>query len=294
MKTLKKINSLLVKGGLGLVVLAMLFVSSCEQSAESPLVTEFDEAELDAIVEADYDEIDDIVESAMGYSDGSIGGRTSAEEGRGMDERATCAIVTHDKDAQTITIDFGEGCEGPYGKVRSGIIFISYDGRRFIPGSFWSTTFEDFFVDGRQIEGTRTVENVSETIDDSPKFHITLTNGKVTWEDGKFATREVDRYRVWVRALNPLDDETHILLGSVAGGINIEGLSYSSNVLADLVYRRACREFNKARIPVSGIKEVVIGEDTHIVDFGDGECDSIVTITADGVTVEVDLANRNN
>jgi len=87
-------------------------------------------------------------------------------------------------------------------------------------------------------------------------------------------------------------DEIHILEGSIANGINREGLTYSSTVLADLIYKRACRGSNKARIPVQGIKEVVIGERTYLIDFGDGECDSIVTITTNGETREVDLSNR--
>ena len=293
MKTLKTINTLLVRVTLGLGVVAMLFATSCQQSAQEPSITDLASAELDAIAEADFDEIDDITEGALGYSDGSISGRTSEVEGRGMDERASCAAVIHDKEAQTITIDFGDGCEGPYGKTRSGIIYITYTGKRFIPGSQWTITFENFYIDDRHIEGTRNVENVSETIEDNPKFHIVLADGKVTWPDGTFATREVDRYRVWVRASNPLMDEIHILEGSTANGINREELSYSSNVLTDLIFKRECRAMNRARIPVAGIKEVVIGDETHIVDFGDGECDSIVTITANGETTEVDLSHRN-
>ena len=295
METLKKLNSLLIKGALALGIMAMVFTMSCEQTGLEPSITDLESAELDAIATADFDEIDDITESALGYSDGSIGGRTAEEAGRrGMDERASCATVTHDKEAQTITIDFGDGCEGPYGKTRSGIIFITYTGKRFTPGSQWTITFQDFYIDGRHIEGTRSVENVSETLNDYPKFHITLTDGKVTWEDGTFATREVDRYRVWLRAMNPMDDETHILEGSIASGINREGLSYSSTVLADLIYKRACRGTNPGRIAVQGIKEVIIGDETHLVDFGDGACDSIVTITANGVSTKVDLSNRHN
>lgn len=293
MKTLKKLNSLLIKGALTLGVMAMIFTMSCEQAGLEPSISDLESTELDAIAEADYDEIDDITESALGYSDGSIGGRTAEAEGRGMDERASCATVAHDKEAQTITIDFGDGCEGPYGKIRSGIIFITYTGKRFIPGSQWTVTFQDFYIDDRHIEGTRSVENVSEVMDDYPKFHIMLTDGKVTWEDGTFATREVDRFRVWIRASNPMEDEKHILEGSIASGINKEGLSYSSSVLADLIYKKACRGTYSSRIPVQGIKEVVIGDETHLVNFGDGECDSIVTITANGETTEVDLSDRN-
>ena len=293
METLKKLNSLLLKGALTLGVMAMLVTMSCEQAGQEPSITDLESTELDAIAEADYDEIDDITESALGYSDGSIGGRTAEEAGRGMDERASCATVTHDQEAQTITIDFGEGCEGPYGKTRSGVIFITYTGKRFIPGSQWTISFQDFYIDDRHIEGTRSVENISETTDEYPKFHITLTEGKVTWEDGTFATREVDRIRVWIREMRPMDDETHILEGSVASGINRDGFSYSSTVLNDLIYKRVCRGSNSARIPVQGIKEVIIGDETHLVDFGDGECDNIVSITANGETTEVDLSNRN-
>ncbi len=296
MKTLKKINSLLVKGGLGLVVIAMLFITSCEQPADEPsIVSDFATTETDAIAQADFDEIDDIVEGAMGYSDGSIGGRTNGEEGmgRGMDERASCAVVTHDKEAQTILIDFGDGCTGPYGNMRSGIIFITYNGKRFVPGSTWQVELREFYFNDRHIEGTRNVENVSESLEANPTFHITLTDGKITWPDGIFATREVDRYRVWVRAANPLLDEIHILEGSVANGLNKEGVRYSTTVLADLIFKRDCRASNKARIPVAGIKEIVVGDVTTIIDFGDGECDSIVTITKNGRTVEVDLSDRS-
>lgn len=289
MKTFNSMYSLLGKSILGLGVAALLFTTSCQQSAEEPSEIDQTSIEAEAIAEADFDEVDEISESAMGYSDGSIGGRVA---GNGLDERASCATVTHDKEAKTITIDFGDGCTGPYGVTRSGIIFITYTGARFIPGSKWTITFLDFYIDRRHIEGTRTVENVSESLESDPKFHILLEGGKVTWPDETFATREVNRYRVWVRASNPINDEIHILEGSVANGINRDGVTYSNTVLSDLIYKRACRGSNSARIPVQGTKEVVLDDVTYIIDFGDGECDSIITITSQGRTITVDLSQR--
>jgi len=288
MKSLKTINSLVVKGALALGIIAMLFATSCQQSAENPSFTDFESTELDAIAEADFDEIDDITESALGYADGSIGGRTS---GRGMDERASCATVTHDKDAQTIRINFGDACTGPYGVTRSGVIFINYIGKRFVPGSSWTVTFQNFYINDRHIEGIRTVENVSDSLEANPKFHIALVGGKVTWPSDTFATREVNRYREWVRASNPMDDEMLILEGSIASGINKNGVNYSSTVLTNLVYKRMCR--NTARIPVQGIKEVIVGDAISLIDFGDGECDSMATITTNGKSKSVDLSKRN-
>ena len=292
MKKLKTINTLLVKGALSLGVTAMLFATSCQQNAEEPNATDFSSVETEAIVQADFDEIDDIAGSAMSYADVSTGGKTASSEERGMDERASCAVVTHDKEAQTITIDFGDGCTGPYGNVRKGIIFITYNGKRFVPGSTWKTELRGFYFNDRHIEGTRNVENISESLEANPKFHITLTDGKVTWPDGTFATREVDRYREWVRAANPLLDEMHILEGSVAYGLNKEGVRYSITVVSDLIIKRACRPKNIARIPVQGIKEIKIGEKTYSIDFGDGKCDSIIIITVGNESREVDIADR--
>ena len=289
MKTVNSMYSLLGKGIMGLGVVALLVTASCQQNAEEPTSLDQASIEADAIAEADFDEVDEITDNIMGYSDGSLGGRVAEND---VDERVACATITHDKDAKTITIDFGDGCTGPYGVTRSGIIFITYTGARFIPGSTWTVTFQDFYIDGRHIEGTRTVENVSESLDDNPKFHVVLEGGKVTWPDETFATREVDRYRVWIRAANPINDEMHILEGSTADGVNRRGVTYSTTVLSDLIYKRACRGMNKARIPVQGTKEVILDGVSYIIDFGDGECDSIITISSEGRTITVDLSQQ--
>lgn len=292
MKKLKTINTLVVRTALSLGVVAMLFATSCQQSGDEPNATDFSSMETDVIVQADFDEIDDIAGSAMSYADAATGGKIAASEERGLDERASCAVVTHDKEAQTITIDFGDGCTGPYGNTRSGIIFITYNGSRFVPGSTWKVELRNFYFNDRHIEGTRNVENVSESLEANPKFYITLTDGKVTWPNGTFATREVDRYRVWVRAANPLLDEIHILERSVAYGLNKNGIKYSATVLEDLIFKKVCRVSNVARIPVEGIKEIKIGEKTYTIDFGDGKCDSIITIMVGNESREVDVSNR--
>ena len=176
--------------------------------------------------------------------------------------------------------------------VRSGKIIINYDGHRFVPGSYWVVTFEEFYINRRHIEGVRTVTNISESLAANPKFHVVLEGGKVTWPDNTFATREVDRVRVWFRAVNPLLDEYHILAESIAYGTTRKEIGYTCLVLEDLVYKRACRNSQRGRIPVAGVKEVVFGDRKYIVDFGDGECDTLVTITTGDETKTIDLSDR--
>lgn len=272
-------------------VIGAAFAVSCTSTDLEPEPLTIDDANVaaDLLAAADFEEVDDITANMMGVAESGLGGRV---DGNGHDDRCKCAEVTHDKEAQIITIDFGEGCEDDNGIVRSGKIIINYDGKRFLPGSSWVTTFEDFYVNDRQIEGIKTVTNISEDLFAEPSFHIVLEEGKVTWPDETFATREADKVRVWKRADNPLLDEVHILAESITAGINREEVKYSCLVKEDLVFKRACRGNKKGRIPVAGIKEVTLGDRVFTVDFGDGECDTIVTITSGDESETVDLSDR--
>lgn len=290
---MEKVNFLITltkKAVLGISLTALVFSVACNNEVESP-ASGIDEAaiEAEAIAQADFEEVDDITASIMGIADSGIGGRVT---GHG-DDRCICAEVTHDKENKTITIDFGDGCTGPNGVVRSGIIFITYDGFRFVPGSYWTVTFRDYHVNRRHIEGLRTVTNVSESLLANPTFHITLEDGKVTWPDETFATREVDRTRVWLREVNPLLDQYHILTGSVTSGMNRKGINYNTEVLTDLVYKRSCRNDRRVRIPVQGTKQVIMGDRNCVVDFGDGECDAIIEVRCGDESKTIDLANRS-
>ncbi|MCK5105399.1 MAG: hypothetical protein KAR17_21395 [Cyclobacteriaceae bacterium] len=290
MKKVNLMNALTKKAFLGLGMAALVFSVGCNDDVDPP-ASGIDDATIEAesIAQSDFEEVDDITTSIMGIAESSSGGRIANVE----DDRCHCAEVTHDKENHTITIDFGDGCEGPNGIVRSGIIFITYHGHRFVPGSYWTVTFRNYFVNRRHIEGLRTVTNVSESLEVNPTFHITLEKGKVTWPDETFTTREVDRIRVWVRAANPLMDETHILAGSVTSGMNRRGVSYKTEVLTDLVYKRNCRNDRRIRIPVQGTKRVVIGDRSCVIDFGDGECDAIIEITCGDQTRIIDRANSD-
>lgn len=274
-----------------LVVVGLVgLFSACNQDAE--VNPEFDDASLslETEIESDFDDIDNFVAEGIDgiVYNGNTGARTDGQWRRHLPD---CAIVTHDYEAKTITIDFGEACEGKGGKIFSGIIFTTYTDRKFIPGSIVTTTFENFMVDGKLIEGTRVSENISEGLEDNPTFHITLTNGKVTFDDGSFATKEADKTKMWLRATNPLNDEYHILEGSKTNGVNIEGVEYNSLIIETLVYKNICR-LDGIHVPVAGVKEVTIGDRFYSIDFGDGECDNLATVTSNGETKTIELKRR--
>jgi hypothetical protein len=289
MKTLNLLTDLTSKVILGIGIVSLAFFTACNNDEVDKAVIETEDAtiEEESIAQSDFEEVDDITSNIMGLAEANSGGRIASVE----DDRCRCAEITHDKENHTITIDFGDGCEGPNGVVRSGIIFITYEGRRFVPGSYWTVTFRDYYVNKRHIEGLRTVTNISESLETNPTFHITLEEGKVTWPDNTFAKRVVDKIRVWVRADNPLLDEFHILSGSTTAGVNRREVAYTTEVLTDLIYKRNCRNDRRIRIPVQGTKLVTKRESTCVIDFGNSECDTIIEKRCDGDDVNtVDLA----
>lgn len=289
MKTFNLLTDLTSKVILGMGIATLAFFTACNNDDVENAVIETEDAtiEEESIAQSDFEEVDDMTSTIMGVAEANSGGRVESAE----DDRCRCAEITHDKENHTVTIDFGDGCEGPNGVVRSGIIFITYEGRRFVPGSYWTVTFRNYYVNRRHIEGLRTVTNISESLESNPTFHITLEEGKVTWPDNTLAKREVDKTRVWVRADNPLLDEFHILAGSTTSGVNRREVAYTAEVLTDLIYKRNCRNDRKIRIPVQGTKLVTKRESTCVIDFGNGKCDTIIEKRCDGDDVNtVDLA----
>ncbi len=261
------------------------FAISCQEDVESPgQLTDVDllTVENEAVVESAFEDVDDIAfESLLLFESG---GRIAESE----DSPIHCAIKTHDIENKTIVIDFGDGCVGINGRERKGKIIITYTDRRFVSGAVHIMTFENFYIDGKLIEGTRSRTNISAGIDDYLRFSIVLENGKVTWEDGTFATREANWETSRIRTPNPINDE-RIRTGS-AIGIDRERMGYTVNITKAIVWKRACMATDRIMIPVEGVK-VKTFEDGNsvIIDYGDGTCDNLVTISKDGVTGTVEL-----
>ncbi len=269
---------------IALVALLTAFLASCSDDDLNLSSDDSQNVENEAVSDVYFDEVDDLSSAAM-LGIGSSGGRSE-----GLDDdrlKLGCAVVTFDgtDEGGVITIDFGDGCTDLRGNVRRGKIIITYSGRRFMPGSTVVTELEGYFINDVQIEGTRTVTNVSASSESAPKFHIVVTDGKVTWPDGTFALRESDRTREWIRAENPLDDK-HVIEGT-ASGTSRRGHEYTVEILEPLVYSRRCAVAEKVFIAVDGVKKLVTEGKEIIINYGDGECDNIVTITINGRSKDV-------
>lgn len=184
-------------------------------------------------------------------------------------------------------IDFGTGVTFQRDTVeitRSGKIIIE----RTVDANTVTqvTTFENYFVNGSQIEGTKTRVSTFDPKTGSGSSQTAVTNGKITFEDGIVATWTSDRSRVSDITLDATTNRpvsgtitTNVNTQVVAGGSVI----YSHKATSPLVENVACG--GRRRGPVSGVLETIYRDDTVTVDFGDGSCsNTTVTITFNGET----------
>jgi len=198
-----------------------------------------------------------------------------------------CATLSHDTISNEITVDFGDGCTGPNGRVRSGKIIISYSRLLLVPGAERRITLENFMVDSAQVMGTKILTNVSDSLDAPVSLNTELVDGKIIFPDQTIATRSYSRTRTWIRGNNPLADEFQVT-GTVEG-TNRQGESYAINITSPLTYKRICRRTG-VFIAVAGVKHIQpAGHSDVEIDYGNGDCDATVNVTFDGTTQTVDV-----
>lgn len=281
---------------------ALLFLASCQDDKIDFSANDSQNVENEAVSDAYYEDADDMSSIAVSSDATTLDGSRESEGGRkytvkvsDLAKRFDCAVVTFETDPSssfqtpkgTITIDFGTGCTDAKGNVRKGKIVINYTGKRFLSGSSVVTTFADYFINGVKIEGTRTVTNTSASLESNPIFNIVVSGGKATWPDATFATREVNRTREWKRGNTPNVDQW--IVSGTASGTNRNGRAYQMEITKPLVYKRECAISDKVFIAVEGTKVLTVESKQITIDYGDGSCDKLVTITVNGKSREVEV-----
>ena len=256
-----------------LVLMVTVLLSCNDESINASDPEDTETAQLDATEDYYQEDAEDLGVAVMEETDGNSGGRSAS-----LDDRLACASVTRtgDQTAGTITIDFGDGCTDARGNVRSGSIFIQYEGRLKTPGSTWTLTFQEYAINDIAISGSREVANISASEEGTQKFTVVMENATMTWPDGSVATRTVHKTREVERDENNVI--ARVIVSGTAEGTHRNGKAYSIEILKPLVHDRGCAA-EGVFIPVSGKKLIKRGIREITVDYGDGTCDNSVTIT---------------
>jgi len=282
---------------IGLISLfALIFAAGCQEnnSIESlDLMT----AEDDLIADAAYDDVFSEVDGVMNLMD-QYGYETSALKSAVVLD--TCPIISVISEPgsfwpRTIVVDYGEGCDVSHfnterERIRKGKILIKVSGPMWIEGSYREVTFEDFSINDFQVEGRRTVTNEG-TWDEGEYsglkyFSVMLEGGTITTPEGQVISKDVNRTRTFVEGedtkWDTRDDIWHI--NGIATGVNRQGLAFTREITSPLWKEIGCRFITRGTVMIQAE-----GRPDVILDYGDGTCDPLATITIEGETDQVRL-----
>lgn len=247
-----------------------LFTWSCEQDPiDDNSLTEAETEEITTEVEVAT--VEDLIQDTEEETDRLVSLRSDSASA----ER--CATVTRVPEAgfpATTTIDFGEGCEGPNGRIRAGQIIVRQTDSLHVPGAERLLTFNGFSVDAVQIEGSRLLTNLGLNDKGQPTWKREIQDALITFPDGTSLTWTSEYTRTQVsgfRSQARLDDI--FITEGFTQGENRNGVSFSHVIAEPLVKSRDCRWIQ------AGVLEVTRGERMRTVSFGNGMCDRVATIT---------------
>lgn len=231
-----------------------------------------------------FNEVKDISDEAYG---------TKSKSGKSGEQTewviiGTCATVTLDTTVtpKLLTIDFGTtNCLCTDGKYRRGIIQISFTGPYKDSGTVITHTFNNYFVNDHQILGTKTITNNGLDSNGFLSYSVVVNGSIIKPNNAGTITWNSTRTRTWIAGMNTpaLLDDKYLITGS-ASGTSASNVSYTMIITTPLQKNIGCKHF------VSGVMEITpSGKPTRIIDYGNGNCDNIITITVNNHTFTVYL-----
>jgi hypothetical protein len=178
---------------------------------------------------------------------------------------------------KTIIIDFGNGsCTAANGIIRKGKINITLTDSVRKTGSKAIMTFTNYFANNFKKEGTVTWMNTSSPV--ARSWQRKVENGKVTASDGKYWLHNGTRDVVQINGTNThhtLLDDIYLITGNQTI-TNAAGKTRDCFITEALQKKTSCDNIGSGKLKVQGINH------NAIINFGEGDCDKLATISIDG------------
>jgi hypothetical protein len=277
--------------------LATTLLFSCEKDQEVKSLTEeeqaiiMDDAVADNVIEATDYEIDYYSSSSeiiAGINDGgkksSFWPRLRYVNGLGP---AVTVNPTGSYFPKTITIDYGDGIELVNGSIIMGKVIVDLSARPLTNGAVHEVTYENFFVDSVNIAGGSTHTFVG--TDSTERIFSSFGDLTLTFPDGTVLYRTSERVRTLAEGFEtPYYHGDDLIL--IEGFVDYEfmnGRTFSKSIVKPLTKTGACRFITSGTV-----KFTLNGEDFAELDYGDGTCDDVATITKNGETRRITIGRR--
>jgi hypothetical protein len=282
---------------LSLVVLLSIALFACNKgelatfSSEDEAIVSNDAA-AEAVVQSTDDEVDLFSSSneSIILAGSSLKSTDGPFMGRYRFGKAPLITIetTNGGFPKTITLDYGTGTELLNGTTIKGKIVIVISASPRTNGATRVATFNNFYADSLNIAGTRTMTfSVSSNgaIVNNIVGLITLT-----FPDGTTIQRTTEKTRTFAEGFatpgDYSDDVFHIT--GFTNSVSSEGYNFSSTIVEPLVRLGTCRYIVKGTVSMSK-NDKIIGE----LNYGDGACDDIATITKNGESRQITLGKRH-
>lgn len=275
------------------VLFSMTFFIGCNSndkvdlSASANTITAEDAA-ANSEIDATVDDVASIIEDQFDMQISTTNKTSSAR----ISMLPACATSSYSlsNGIFTRTIDFGtQGCTLNNGNSVKGKIIISFS-KTISTLRTISYTLVDFYHNSKLIEGNKTITYELKTSDLLATAHPVTTHTidmKITFADGKAYTRTGTRVRELVEGITTIanwEDNVYLVSGSEIT-TTPNGSNYTATVKTPLRYNMSC----KKAIPVIGVIEITKNSAKASIDFGNGDCDNLATITINGISIEITL-----
>jgi hypothetical protein len=262
-----------------------MLLTACKKE-EQPVIVEDNDttsSEYDALAEDIYTDVGSITDEAYSLMTDNFKYTEADTLFIGQ-----CAVITLDTVVfpHELIIDFGpENCLCKDGRYRRGKIVNTFTGRYREPGTIITHGFDEYFVNDNKVEGIRVMTNMGYNINGNLYYTIEV-NGMITLANGAGTiTWNASKEREWVEGSDTPErwDDVYLITGD-GSGVRPSGQSWIKEITKALRKELSCRFF------VSGTMEITPeGKPTRILDYGDGTCDNIATVTVNGHTYTIHL-----
>ena len=177
---------------------------------------------------------------------------------------------------KTISIDFGNGCTSSNGITHKGKIIVVLSDSVRKAGSTAAINFTNYYVNGFKKEGTVTWTNTSTAA--AKGWQRKVEKGKITAPDGRYWIHSGIRDAVQIAGTNTpntLLDDIFLITGNHTV-TDAAGKTRECFITEALEKKTVCDNICTGKLKVQG--------DSHIavIDFGNGDCDKLATISIDG------------
>ena len=272
-------------------------ISSCQKENHSTVPPVSDEeaatvSQENAAADADFDDLSEIGFSADADVDVSaqfngriegIGLRVFENLALKIGPCTTITVTPNDSTyPKTVVIDYHDGCICSDGKFRKGSITLSYTKPLRKPGAILTITLQDFYLNRKHIEGTKTITNLS--TGNTHIYSVVVTDGKVTLPNGRGFKYEKNKLVTQTAGMDTriVRDDVYSIQGRSKTSY-ANGTTVVLNTETPLVKPVACDWI------VSGVLKIKINDRVLYLDFGNGDCDNKALLKWNDKVIEITL-----